>query len=268
MANLPQKPLVGVPASVTEVGDSKVVVHQVGKRYIDTLAHFSHVVPMVIPSLADGTDFPEIVARIDGLFLTGGRANIEPHHYDGPPFPDDEIRDPNRDALVLPLIRACVNEGVPIFGTCRGIQELNVALGGSLHYRIHELPGKMDHRMPREGTMEERFAERHGIALTPGGLFATLVGREEANVNSLHGQGVDRLGHGLVVEAVAPDGVIEGISMPDAKALTFGAQWHVEWDVANHKMSRALYEAFGKAAREHMEGRSPAASSSAVRAAE
>jgi putative glutamine amidotransferase len=258
---------VGIPASVTEVGDAKVIVHQVGKRYIDMLARFAEVLPMIIPSLANETEFSEIVARIDGLYLTGGRANIEPHHYQGPPFPDDEIRDPHRDALVLPLIRACVEAGVPIFGTCRGIQELNVALGGSLHYRVHQVPGKMDHRMPQLGTMEEKFAERHAIELTPGGLFAGLIGKTESMVNSLHGQGIDRLGEGLVVEAVAPDGVIEGISLPGAKALTFGAQWHVEWDVGGHALSNALHKAFGDAARERSESRSTF-SNAGMRAAE
>jgi putative glutamine amidotransferase len=273
MRKKPSRPVVGVPASVTEVGDNKIVVHQTGKRYVDVVAKHAGVTPIALPSLGDDNDVEGLVHSLDGLYLTGGRANIEPHHYEGPPFPDDEIRDPHRDALVLPLIRACVEEGVPVFGSCRGIQEINVALGGSLHYRIHEVDGYNDHRMPREGTMEEKFAERHDIHLTEGGLFAKLIGKTTIRVNSLHGQGIDRLGKGLFVEAVAPDGVIEGISLPGAKALTIGAQWHVEWNTDGHLLSNALHKAFGDAARKrHAERFGEAADDSpptvAVRAAE
>lgn len=250
MAESNGKPLVGIPVSVHTENEYSVVRHAAGDKYVRTLAEASNVVPMLIPALGDLHDFDEIVRRIDGLMLTGGRANIEPHHYDGQPFPDGEHRDPARDATVLPLVRACVEEGVPVFGICRGIQEINVALGGSLHYRIHELSGKMDHRMRREGTREERFGPRHPISLAPGGLLERLANASEVMVNSLHGQGVDRIGAGLVVEALAPDGVIEAIRLPDAKAFTVGVQWHAEENLQDHFLSNALFGAFGEAARE------------------
>ncbi len=244
------KPLVGVPVSLNTEPDRETVQHATSDKYVRTLAEGSNVMPMLIPALGDLHDFDEIVQRIDGLMLTGGRANIEPHHYNGQPFPDDEYCDPARDATVLPLIRACVEEGIPVFGVCRGIQEINVALGGTLHYRIHELPGKMDHRMRRQGTREERFGPRHPISLVPGGLLERLANASEVMVNSLHGQGVDRPGEGLVVEALAPDGVIEAIRLPDAKAFTVGVQWHAEQNLQDHFLSNALFGAFGEAARE------------------
>lgn len=244
------KPLVGVPVSMMTDSETTTVRHVAGDKYIRTLAHESDVVPMLIPAFGDLIDVHEIVRRIDGLMLTGGRANIEPHHYGGRPFPDDEHRDPDRDATVLPLIRACVDEGIPVFGVCRGIQEINVALGGSLHYRIHEVPGKLDHRMLRGGTREQRFGPRHPISLTPGGVLERLAGAGETMVNSLHGQGIDRLGDGLAVEALAPDGVIEAVGLPGASAFTIGVQWHAEQHYGDEILSDALFRAFGEAARE------------------
>ena len=206
---------------------------------------------MLLPPIGASVDVAELVSHMDGLVLTGGRANVEPHHYDGPAFPEDEIIDPGRDALVLPLVRACIAAHVPVFGICRGIQEINVALGGSLHYRIHELPGKNDHRMPRseQVTREEVYRLKHKVKLTPGGLFESLAGQDELMVNSLHGQGVDRLGKGLIVEAMSPDGVVEGVRYDDAAQFIVGVQWHAEWQPEEHALSGALYTAFGAAAR-------------------
>ena len=182
--------------------------------------------PFIIPAMGEKLDIQATVDSIDGLLLTGGRANVEPHHYGGPPFPDDEPIDPARDGVVLPLVRACIEQEVPIFGICRGIQEMNVALGGSLHYRVHLLPGKDDHRMPRhpDVTMEEVFKLRHNIALTDGGLFAELTGKSKLMVNSLHGQGIDRLADDFVLEAITEDGVIEGIRLANDPTFTVGVQ--------------------------------------------
>ena len=241
--------IVGVPVSVRVVPEGPMRLHGAGEMYIRAVSEGTGAAPMLIPALGGDADFDAIVSHIDGLLLTGGRANVEPHHYGGPPFPDDEICDPARDATVLPLIRACVDAGIPVLGVCRGIQEMNVALGGSLHYRVHQVPGMMDHRMPPEGTTEEKFGLRHAIALTPGGLFADLAGAPEVPVNSLHGQGIDRLADGLVVEANAPDGLIEGVRLEGAKAFTIGVQWHAEYGFADHALSKALLAAFGDAAR-------------------
>ena len=207
--------------------------------------------PVSVPALGEAIDVGRMADSLDGLLLPGGRANIEPHNYGGPPFPDDEFIDPRRDATVLPLVRACIDKGVPVFGICRGIQEMNVALGGSLHYRIHLLPGKEDHRMRRDlETTEERMALRHSISLTQGGLLEELVGESEVMVNSLHGQGVDRPAEGLVIEAMSPDGVIEAVRLSGAKSFAVGVQWHAEWGIEHHTLSRRLFETFGDAARE------------------
>ena len=207
-------------------------------------------IPVLLPPMGTAMDIAGLVSRLDGFVLTGGRANVEPHHYHGPAFPADEVIDPGRDALVLPLVRACIAARVPVFGICRGIQEINVALGGSLHYRVHLVSGKNDHRRPQRDdvTHDEIFRPNHLVQFAAGGLFQTLTGRDEMMVNSLHGQGVDRLGDGLVVEATSPDGVIEGVRYKDDSLFIVGVQWHAEWRPDEHALSSALYSTFGKAA--------------------
>ena len=245
------KPLVCVPASHMEVRPEGYRVHCTGSTCVESVERFSRCVPIILPALADRIDVESFAGRIDGLLLTGGRANIEPHHYGGEPFPDDEYTDPSRDNTVLPLVRACVEAEVPVFGICRGIQELNVALGGTLHYRVHEVPGMDDHRMPRRDnlTAEEVFEPRHPVRLTSGGSFEALVGGAEVMVNSLHGQGIDRLAERLEVEARSPDGVIEGVRLRNDATFTVGVQWHAEWKPEEHDLSRALFREFGRAAR-------------------
>ena len=244
-------PLVGVAATYSTDNPNKFPLHTTSDKYLRSVIDGSGAVPVSIPALGDMLDVARIADSLDGLLLPGGRANIEPHHYGGPAFPDEEFIDPGRDATVLPLIRACIDKGVPVFGICRGIQELNVALGGSLHYRIHLLPGKEDHRMRRDvDTIEERFALRQSIHITADSLLEELAGAAEVMVNSLHGQGIDRPADGLVIEASSPDGVIEAIRLPTAKSFTVGVQWHAEWGFENHMLSRRLFEAFGQAARQ------------------
>jgi putative glutamine amidotransferase len=235
-----------------EAAHRRHLVHATGERNVHALLKMVDCIPVLLPPMGAAVDVVELVSRMDGFVLTGGRANVEPHHYGGPEFPADEPIDPGRDALVLPLVRACIAARVPVFGICRGIQEINVALGGSLHYRIHQLSGKNDHRRPRseDVTTEEIFRLNHMVKLTPGGLFQSLTGHDEMMVNSLHGQGVDRLGKGLVVEAVSPDGVIEGLRYNDDTQFIVGVQWHAEWQPEEHTLSGALYSAFGEAARE------------------
>ena len=226
-------------------------MYSTAERYVESLLKMVDCIPVIVPPVGTSMDVAELVSRIDGVVLTGGRANVEPHHYDGPAFPPDEYIDPGRDALVLPLVRACLAERVPVFGICRGIQEINVAFGGSLHYRIHHLEGKNDHRRPQDedATPEEIYRLKHMVKLTPGGLFHSLTGKDEMMVNSLHGQGVDRLGKGLVVEATSPDGVIEGLRYADDSQFIVGVQWHAEWQPDEHTLSGALFAAFGEAAR-------------------
>lgn len=245
----PPKPLVGIPASIIYLPHHSLAQHGTGERYIRAVTHGAGAVPMVVPALADEYDYADLVSRLDGLMLTGGRANVEPHHYGGPPFPADEIRDPPRDNTVLPLIRECVRQGVPVFGSCRGVQEINVAMGGTLHYRVHLLPGKMDHRMPREGDVEHRFSLRHPVVMAKDGMFADIAGTREVRVNSLHGQACDTVAPGFEVEAVSPDGVIEGIRYTATDTFCVGVQWHAEWRFEDHRLSAGLLQEFGNAAR-------------------
>jgi putative glutamine amidotransferase len=256
MSSRAPRPFVGVPASLIRLPDHSVPQHGTGERYLKAVRDGSDADLCLIPALPDDLDIEALVDRLDGLFLTGGRANIEPHHYGGPPFPADEFRDPPRDYTVLPLIRACVERGVPVLGVCRGIQEINVALGGSLHYRVHLVDGKFDHRMPRQGDIEVKFGLRHVVSLVPGGELERMSGVSEAMVNSAHGQGIDRLAPGLVVEALAPDGLIEAVRLDGGNTFVIGVQWHAEWRYDEHPVSSALFRAFGDAARARVAARS------------
>ncbi len=238
---------------------SQFFTYTSGKRYISSLNEFSSCMAVQIPSLGEDYDYADLVNRFDGIMLTGGRANVEPHHYGGPPFPEDEAIDPDRDATVLRIVPACIEAGVPILGICRGLQEMNVALGGSLHYRVNEVPGKNDHRMPRgdDVTVDDIYALRHPVKLTEGGMFQDLIGESETMVNTLHGQGIDRLGDGLTIEAVSDDDIIEGIRIEGHPNFAAGVQWHTEFypEREEHLLSRRLYEAFGKAAQERAQSR-------------
>ena len=224
--------------------------HGTVERNVCAVATGARALPMIVPALGDDCDYADLAERLDGLFLTGGRANVEPHHYGGQPFPDDEIRDPPRDSTTLPLVRECVARGIPVFGSCRGIQEINVALGGTLHYRTHLVPGFNDHRMPRDGDMEHKFSLRHKVVMAEDGFFHRLSNCREIMVNSLHGQSIDRVAPGCEVECVSPDGVIEGIRYVKTSTFCVGVQWHAEWRFETHALTRELWRAFGEACRD------------------
>ena len=259
--SLCQKPIIGVPASIVEMAGNQTLANTSAKRYIDSLKAFSNCLSLIIPALGDAYDFDQLLDKFDGILLTGGRANIEPHHYGGPPFPPEETTDPDRDNTVLPMIRACIERKMPLLGVCRGIQEMNVAMGGTLYYRVNEVPGKNDHRMPRGENIkpEQVFQPRHLVRLTPGGLFQKLINADKFKVNSLHGQGIDRIADVFNVEAVTiEDDVIEGIRLKDDETFTVGVQWHTEWkpEEPEHLLSRKIYEEFGKAAQKYAEKKS------------
>jgi len=243
-------PMIGVPCSLIDMPAGRLKVHGAAQRYIEVLAELYGCMPIQIPAIGDNLNFGDMAARLDGLMLTGGRANVEPFHFGGTPFPPDEPIDPARDATVIGMIRACIAAEVPIFGSCRGIQEMNVALGGSLHYRVHMMDGKLDHRMPRGQNIprEEVFKLRHGIEMEAGSAFAEWAGATEVMVNSLHGQAVDRLASDLEVTAVSTDGIIEGIRLKNDTSFTVGVQWHAEIDPEGHQLSGRLYEEFVAAA--------------------
>jgi putative glutamine amidotransferase len=247
----PAQPLavIGIPCCrreiVTPTGNHPA--HAVVKKYVDAVVEGAKAIPLLIPAEGDAAWADAFLARIDGLLMTGSPSNVEPHHYAGEPSPPDTLHDPARDAIVLPLLRAAVKADVPVLAICRGIQELNVALGGSLHQNVHLVPGRLDHRAPRLEALEDRYAHRaHGVALTPGGYFEQLAGSRELKVNSLHSQGIDRLAPGLRIEAVAPDQQIEAVRLPNARFIV-GVQWHPEFRFAENPFSTRLFAAFGTA---------------------
>ena len=232
---------------------SRVHGYSTAERNVMSLLEYCDCLPIQLPPIGDKCAVEQLLGMLDGVLLPGGRANVEPHHYGGPAFPEDEITDPGRDAVVLKLIPAAIEAGVPVFGICRGIQEMNVALGGTLHYRVHLLEGKMDHRMQRrdDSTTEQLLALRHGINLESGGMFSKLTGgKSEARVNSLHGQGIDRLATDLMIEAISEDGIIEGVRAK-SDAFAVGVQWHVEYEPQKHELGDALYKEFARAVTEH-----------------
>ena len=249
-------PLIGIPATPYE--NEGHTSHRVSEKYVKAVAELIGCAPILIPAVGELISFNCLLEHLDGILLTGGRPNVEPHHYGGPPSIDGTPHCPERDATTLPLLRNAVDAGVPIFAICLGIQELNVALGGTLHQRTQELEGKRDHRMDRTLAVDERFEDKHPIDIQPGGLFEDLFGgAHRVMVNSLHAQSVDQPGDGVFVEAISDDGVVEAISIPDAPALTFGVQWHPEHpNIRNNDVNGRLFETFHKAVHDHHAERS------------
>jgi putative glutamine amidotransferase len=222
-------------------------LHRVNDAYIAAARDGAGVLPLLIPALDRPLPVEELLAAFDGFLFTGAVSNVDPAAYGGPPPRDPSLRDPARDAVSLPLIRAALAAGKPSLAICRGFQELNVALGGTLHQHVQEVPGRMDHREDEAATLEDQFGPAHAIAIAQGGLLERIAGMAEAEVNSLHHQGVDRLAPPLTVEARAPDGQIEAVSMPSAPAFLLGVQWHPEWRWSERPLSRAIFAAFGNA---------------------
>ncbi|HXY96373.1 MAG TPA: gamma-glutamyl-gamma-aminobutyrate hydrolase family protein [Steroidobacteraceae bacterium] len=242
------RPLIGIPADRRMVGHHPF--HMVGEKYARAVIDAAGGAPVLIPSLAEELRFEELVERLDGLLFTGSPSNVEPHHYDGPPSVPGTLHDPARDATTLPLIRHAVESGVPVFGICRGFQEMNVAFGGSLHQKLHEVPGLLDHRDDETQPLDVQYGPAHDVTLEPGGLLRSLADGDRIQVNSLHSQGIERLGPPLAVEARAPDGVIEAFRVRAAATFALAVQWHPEWKVMTNPFSRALFAAFGQAAAE------------------
>jgi putative glutamine amidotransferase len=222
--------------------------HMVGEKYARAVIDAAAAAPLLIPSLAEELGFDELLVRLDGLLFTGSPTNVEPHHYEGPPSAPGTLHDPARDATTLPLIRRAVESGVPVLGICRGFQEMNVAFGGTLHQKLHEVPGHLDHRDDESQPLELQYGPAHDVTLEPGGLLRPLAGSDRIRVNSLHSQGIDRLGEALAIEARAPDGVIEAFRVREARSFALAVQWHPEWQVMANPFSRALFAAFGQAA--------------------
>jgi putative glutamine amidotransferase len=229
--------------------------HMVGEKYARALLDAAGAAPLLIPSLAEELGFGELLERLDGLLFTGSPSNVEPHHYQGAASAPGTLHDPARDATTLPLIRKAVDAGVPVFGICRGFQEMNVAFGGTLHQKLHEVPGHLDHRDDETQPLEVQYGPAHDVTLEPGGTLRALVEQDSLRVNSLHSQGIARLGEGLAVEARAPDGVVEAFRVRAARRFALAVQWHPEWQVMSNPFSRALFAAFGRSASERAHSR-------------
>jgi putative glutamine amidotransferase len=243
------RPLVGV------VSDRRIIephpFHVVGEKYSQALADAAGVYPVGLPSFAYGFDVLEVLDRLDGLLLTGSPSNVAPHRYHGEASDADTQHDLARDDASFALIPAALRAGLPLFGICRGCQELNVALGGSLHQAVHQLPGYAVHHEDTRQPLAVQYGPAHTVKFTPDGLLARITGATGAMVNSVHHQGIDTLAPGLDVEAVAPDGLVEAVAVRDAAGFALGVQWHPEWQTLDDEISTAIFRAFGAACAEY-----------------
>lgn len=244
------RPLVLVPACNRLLGQfpSQYPNHVVGQKYIDAV-RLAGCLPLVVPS-ASADEIDELLALADGVFLTGSPSNVHPDHFGEAVLDESLPLDPVRDGWTLPLIPRALALGVPLFAICRGFQEANVALGGSLHQAVHAVEGRHDHRGEPEGPPEVAYATAHPVDVEPGGVLAGLLGSDRIEVNSVHGQGLNRLAEGLRIEARAPDGLVEAVSYPQATAFNLCVQWHPEWRAAENPVSMRLLTAFGDACRQ------------------
>ena len=246
-----QKPLVLLPADVKQIGLHPF--HAVGQKYILAVAQAANATPLLIPAVSDYLNIAELVANADGIVLTGSASNLHPSHFNQTVHDATLPVDHARDALTMLLIKAAIDAGVPILAICRGFQEMNVAFGGSLHQAVQEVAGLNDHRAPNEESAETQYAHAHTVRLVANGKLANIIGKTEIMVNSIHGQGIDKLGAGLSAEAHAPDGLIEAISVNNAGAFALGVQWHPEWQVMQNPDYLALFNTFGDACRARMQ---------------
>jgi putative glutamine amidotransferase len=219
----------------------------VGEKYIRAVVEGAGATPLLIPSLSPPLDLGALLDQLDGLLLTGAYSNIEPHHYDGGPSYEGNLHDPGRDATSLSLVPLAIEKRVPVLAVCRGLQEVNVALGGSLHQKVQEVPGHGDHREDVQAPLEEQYGPAHPVRLS--GSLRAIAGADEAMVNSLHGQGISRLGRGLRVEASAPDGLVEAVRLDRDDAFLLAVQWHPEWQVTENPFYLGIFQAFGAACR-------------------
>ncbi len=246
-------PLIGVSAC-RRANDAHFPGHWTAERYLRAAAEAAGGMPIQIPALGgiclSEAQLHGLLERVDGLLLTGSPSNVEPHHYDGIPSVAGTLHDPDRDRTTLPLIRLAIRDGVPLLAICRGIQELNVALGGTLHQRLWEVPGRFDHRSDKSRVPLARYDAAHPVTIRGDGLLARILGRSgDVAVNSLHAQAIDRPAPALQVEATAEDGTIEAVSLKGAGAFALGLQWHAEWNCTEDPVSVAVFKAFGDACR-------------------
>jgi putative glutamine amidotransferase len=247
-----KRPVVGVIGN-EYLAENRFPSQRVGEKNLRAVAEVAGALPLMFAGCPDITEVDALLDAVDGILLTGGRANVHPTHFGVEPNAKHEPYDTRRDAVALAVAVACVTRGVPLLGICRGLQEINVAFGGTLHPEIRELPGRVNHRMPRldngeiHPDTEYVFSDRHDVKLVSGGAFAKLFGRETIRVNSLHGQGILEPGARVVIEGVADDSTIEAIRIADSPGFALAVQWHAEYDPQRNPINRALFQAFGEA---------------------
>lgn len=243
------KPVIGVPACRKPILGQPF--HAVGEKYLAALIDGAGALPLIIPVLAEHLDLDEVLTQVDGVFLTGSISNVEPHHYDGEPSEPGTLHDPHRDASTLPLTRRALESGVPLMAVCRGFQELVVVLGGTLHQKVHEVPGYHVHKENPDDPLDVQYGPSHEVNLVEGGHLHELTGETTVMVNSLHSQGVARLPEGVTVEAVADDGLIEAFTVDSVPGFAMAVQWHPEWRVTENEFSMKIFRAFGDACRDY-----------------
>jgi putative glutamine amidotransferase len=248
-----RQPIVGICADRKVIGHH--ASHAVGEKYIAAVVGGADAFAVLLPVLDTPQSIERTLGLVDGLVFPGSYSNVEPHRYDGTPSLPGTLHDRHRDDTALPLIDAAIRAGVPVLAICRGFQEMNVVRGGSLHQQVHAVEGLHDHRENPNDPLDRQYAPSHPVQVVPGGILHGISGALQIQVNSLHGQGVDRLGNGLTVEATAADGLIEAFSVTDAPAFAFAVQWHPEWRYAQDTVSSAMFAAFGEACRKRSEVR-------------
>lgn len=244
-----KRPVVGIIGNQYLLND-QYPAHAGGKMNSEAVAAVSGCMPLLIPADPRFVSVPELLSVCDGFLLTGGRPNVHPNEYGEDPTEAHGEFDRARDSIVLPLVRACVESGQPFLAICRGFQEVNVAMGGSLYPEIRDLPGRMNHRMPPDGTLEEKFELRHEVSFATGGVFHGLMGADKVMTNTLHGQGIKQPGKCVEIDGHAPDGTPEATYIKDAPGYTLAVQWHPEWNAEHDPVSRPLFTSFGDAVRD------------------
>jgi putative glutamine amidotransferase len=242
---MPRAPLVGLPSDSKPIGLHRY--QAVGEKYVRGVIDGAGAVPLLIPSMSPPLPLRPMLEQLDGLFLTGSYSNIEPHHYSDEPSYPGNLHDPARDATSLSMIALAIEMRVPVLAVCRGMQEVNVALGGTLHQKVQDVEGRDDHREDLSAPLDEQYGPSHPVRLS--GSLARIAGTEVIMVNSLHGQGIDKLGRGLLVEAVAPDGLVEGVRLDSEDSFLLAVQWHPEWKVTENPFYLGIFQEFAAACR-------------------
>jgi putative glutamine amidotransferase len=241
------KSLIGISCCQKSFGRFAMLNHAVSDTYVRAVGDLMEAVPVLIPANGPQADLACLLSRLDGILLTGSPSNVEPAQYGGPPHPEETPEDRYRDGVTIPLIRMAVEQGVPLLGICRGLQEMNVALGGTLHQRLQDLPGRLDHSTPMQPLASIRHAKAHSLRVVPGSWLHRVAQSREIAVNSLHNQGIGQLAPGLVAEGVAPDGTIEAFRVANATGFAVAVQWHPEYDMERDPVSRRIFLSFADA---------------------